>query len=570
MLDSVALKYYRLLRIPSKMARYVSLIYPLYLLLIVLIDIIPCIIKNYYSTVVSITIVIHVLCFSLMPLVVKSLVPYMKRRQILNMIIFSTAPGILIEFLGSFAGVYGMLYTVLPLFGLLILRGLTNSKRKVVAMFSIPILLEILFIIFVDRFNTINTSIRISMLVLVSLSSIYLNNVLSSYRKGVNLFELSSAWARYILTGIDDDIEFQIGKLSEKKNVKVYSIFFNRKNDSIALIVPGVHFGPFRTLGSTLLPHYLDEILNSKGIKSLVLHGAGSHELDIINKNEAGKLSTDIADKIVDHLNTNNKYEIVYEPFRIYDELYEAFVFQTNYLVFIALSSPIVGGDDIPYEVQKYAEEIATVYGFKDAVIIDCHNIEGLRETDPKKFHSIIMASISIRKKACSSFRTGYGESTVYGNIKGLCINKVKVLTMECDNMKYSLIYLYGNNAKIGVRDSLRRIAISNGIRDAEVITLDDHSCAGTAFDSPYYSVEANENIVRAVERALKSSINDLSDTSVSMLVYNTSVNVVGFKIFELLELVKQIGGFVIRYLKLILVAIHIVFLIITLLLHLL
>ncbi|MEM4052590.1 MAG: hypothetical protein QW646_02405, partial [Ignisphaera sp.] len=65
MFDSVALKYYRLLRIPSKMARYVSLIYPLYLLLIVLIDLIPCIIKNYYSTVVSITIVIHVLCFSL-------------------------------------------------------------------------------------------------------------------------------------------------------------------------------------------------------------------------------------------------------------------------------------------------------------------------------------------------------------------------------------------------------------------------------------------------------------------------------------------------------------------------
>ncbi len=571
MLDTIALKYYRFLRIPSKIAKYISLLYPLYILIILFIDLLPCIVKNYHCSIVAFTaVMIHMLYFSLMPLVIKTLVPYMKSRQILNMIIFLTAPGILLEFLGSLASIYGMLYIVPPLFALLILQGLVNSRKKSIMVFLVFILLEILFIIFVDRFNTVNISIRMSMLIFITIPLIHLNNILSSHKRGVNLFELSSAWAKYVLTGVDDDIEFQISKLREGREIKIYSILFHRQDGVIAMIMPGVHFGPFKTLGSTLLPHYLDEMLNSKGIKTFILHGAGSHELDLINRNEAERLSSEMANKILSNSSLNDRYEIVYEPFKVYDELYEAFVFQTNYLALIALSSPIVGGDDIPYEVQKYAEEIAPIYGFKHAVIIDCHNIEGLRETDPNKFNSIITASISIRRKVCNSFKTGYGESLVYGNVRGLCINKVKVLTMECDDVRYSLIYLYGNNAKIGVRDSLRRIAINNGIRDAEIITLDDHSCAGTAFDSPYYAVEINENIVRAVERAIKASISNLLDTKVSLIVYNTKVNVVGLKIFELLELAKQIGGFVVRYLKLILISIHIIFPIAILLLNLL
>lgn len=572
MFDTIALKYYRFLRIPSRIAKYVYFLYPLYILIILFIDLLSCITKSHHCSVTTFTaVVIHILYFSLMPLMVKFLVPYMKNRQILNMIIFSTVPGILLEFLGSLVNIYGMLYIVFPLFGLLILQGLVNSRKKSIIVFLVSILLEALFIVFVDRFSIINTSIRMSMLAFTTISSIYLNNTLiGSYKRGINLLELSSAWAKYILTGVDDNIELQISKLREERETKIYLILFHRRDDVIALIMPGVHFGPFRTLGSTLLPHYLDKMLNYRGVKTFILHGAGSHELDLINRNETERLSSEIASKILSNLNLNNRYEVVYEPFKVYDEFYEAFVFQTNYLALIALSSPIVGGDDIPYEVQKYAEEIASIYGFKHVAIIDCHNIEGFRETDPNKFKPIIMASISIRRKVCNSFKTGYGESLVYGSVKGLCVNKVKVLTMECDDARYSLIYLYGNNAKIGVRDSLRRIAISNGIRDAEVITLDDHSCAGTAFDSPYYAVEVNENLIRAVERALKVSINDLSETKISLITYNTKVNVVGLKIFKLLELAKQAGGFVVRHLKSILILIHIAFLIMILSLNLL
>ncbi|MCS7111761.1 MAG: DUF2070 family protein [Sulfolobales archaeon] len=571
MLDSMALKYYRFLRIPSKIARHVSLLYPLYILLIVLIDLLSCSIKNQCGTPIFFAaVIIHVLHFSAIPLVIKFLVPYMRRRQILNMVIFSTVPGVLLEFLGSLIGVYGMIYTVLPLIGLLILRGLINSKKRIIIMFFIFTLLEALFIVFVDRFGAANIFVRTCMLIFVSVLSIHLNNILSSYKWEVDVFELSSAWAKYMFTGIDDDIEFQISKLKVERDIKVHSIIFRRRDDTIAMIVPGVHFGPFKTLGSTLLPHYLDEMLNSKGIKTFVLHGAGSHELDLINKNEAKKLAGEIVDKIFNNFSLSEKYEVIYEPFRVYDEFYEAFVIQTSNLAIIAISSPIIGGDDIPYEVQKHTEEITPIYGFKHGVIIDCHNIEGLRVADPNKFNPIVMASISIRKKACSSFKTGYGESSVYGNVRGLCINKIKVLTIECDDAKYSLIYLYGNNAKIGLRDLLRRIAINNGIRDAEVITLDDHSCAGTVFDSPYYAVEVNENIVRAVERALRASITDLSETKVSLVTHNSKVNVVGLKIFELLELAKQVGGFLARYLKLVLIVIHIALLATILLLNLL
>lgn len=567
MLDSIALKYYRFLRIPSRISKYISFLYPLYILFIIFINISICIITGNNISIALFVIMIHITSFSFIPLVIKYLAPYMKRRQILNLMIFSTAPGILIEFIGAFFGIYGMLYVALPLIGLLVLRGLTNSRKALVFMYIIPILIELLFAITVDRYSLIKLLIRVSMLTLTIIFSIYLNLVLNSYKKEFNVFELSSAWAKYTLTGIDEDLESQITKLGEERDVKIFSILFHRKNDTIALIVPGVHFGPFKTLGSTLLPQYIEEALNSKGIKTFILHGAGSHELDLVNKAEARKLSINIVDKIHHHIN-KSKVEAIYEPFRVYNGLHEAFVLQTNSLVLIALSTPIIGGDDIPYEVQRYAEMITPIYGFKDAVIVDCHNSEGLREPDSNKFNPIVVAAISIRKKMCNNFKTGYGEARVYGNVRGLCENKVKVLTMDCDGIKYSLIYLYGNNAKIGVRDSLRRIAMNNGIKDAEVITLDDHSCSGTVFDSPYYAVELGEDIMRTVKNAIKASINDLSDTTVSLVIYNTKANVAGSKIFELLELVKEIGGFVVKHLKLSLIVIHIIFLILVTLLN--
>jgi len=569
MLDSIALKYYRFLRIPSRISRYISFLYPLYILFIIFINTSICIITGNSISITLFAIMIHITSFSFIPLVIKYLVPYMKRRQILNLMIFSTAPGILIEFIGAFFGIYGMLYVVLPLIGLLVLRGLTNSRKALVFMYITPILIELLFAITVDRYSLTKLLIRVTMLTLIIIFSIYLNLVLNSYRKEFNVFELSSAWAKYTLTGIDDDLESQITKLGEERDVKIFSILFHRKNDTIALIVPGVHFGPFKTLGSTLLPQYIEEALNLKGIKTFILHGAGSHELDLVNKAEARKLSINIVEKIHYHYYINaDKVEAIYEPFRVYNGLHEAFVIQTNSLVLIALSTPIIGGDDIPYEVQRYAEMITPIYGFKDAAIIDCHNSEGLRELDPNKFNPIVVAAISIRKKMCNNFKTGYGEARVYGNVRGLCENKVKVLTIDCDGVKYSLIYLYGNNAKIGVRDSLRRIALNNGIKDAEVITLDDHSCSGIVFDSPYYAVELSEDIMRAVKNAIKASINDLSDTTASLVIYNTKANVAGSKIFELLELIKEIGGFVVKHLKLSLIVVHIIFLILVTLLN--
>ncbi|ADM28321.1 Protein of unknown function DUF2070, membrane [Ignisphaera aggregans DSM 17230] len=544
MLEDIALKYYRMLGIPSRISRHVKWIYPVTIVTVIGIELLILFGKGVALKNIINLVMLHIILSSLLPIIIKLMVSYINLRQALNTSFFLILLGVLLEIIGVFAKIYGVMYVAIPLLGVLILKGMSNDNKNIFVLIIYSILAEIIFTIIVD-FSLIQRIARICLLLFSISVSIFFILTLSKRGKDIDVFRFSSAWAKFILTGFENDMEDVFESFGTEREIDIRMLLFQRDKDNIAIVIPGIHFGPFRTIGSTLAPYLIEEELKKYNIKSIIFHGAGSHERNLVSKKEINK----IVNAIRDLLQKPMEKTFLYEPFRVFNGYHEALVLPSS-MVLIAISTPTVGGDDIPYGVQELAEKYSKVYGYEDAVIVDCHNLEGPMIRDLSRYKDIVIAAISKQSRQCSRVRIGYSEDEVRGYVRGLCSNTIKAMAIECDGNVYSLLYLYGNNADIGVREALRRLALSLGYKDAEVFTLDDHTCSGVAFDSPYYSVRINASLLRSAEKVLREALTDLKEATISFTKHSIKVRTMGEKIYELLELAKVIGRDVLNYLK--------------------
>lgn len=545
MLDEKALKYYRTLRLPSRLSSLSKYVYMFMIFIVLTIYTLLLQSNKANPEKFLLTLLIHMIMISILPVYLKLLISYIKTRHCLNIAFFLLAPGIPIEILGVFANVYGLLYVVVPLLGLMVIRSFTGSQYKSFTLIVYTLTAEIILSLINDL--SIYALVIRSTLTVVSITiSLYYMRIISGSCKEFDIFKIANAWIKSMLLSMDEDFSNILNSIGLESQIDTYALLFKTKSKKIAWLVPQVHFGPFRNVGSSALPHIFDQLTKNTGIIPFIFHGAGSHERNLVSSYE----SLRYAEEIIKKLNSVNEFteDVMYKPFRVYSDHLEALVLQTNSTSFIAISAPVVGNDDIPFEIQLKALELGRIYEMKDVVIIDCHNIEGTFLKNSKEYEDIIIASLSRTTSPCRTLGVGYGESYVKGYVNGLCSDMIKTLTIKCDDHLYAIIYLYGNNAVIGVRETLRRLAINMGFSDAEIVTADDHICSGITFKQFYQAIELNTHLIKAVESALKMSINSIDRCTVSSARITVRSKIVGPKIFELLELAKNTSRKVIKY----------------------
>lgn len=539
MLDKRVLRYYTSLSmIPSTTEGAVMLYLGVALAIVIL------------SAVLSTSIpvlTIHALLLSCLPLFLIAIVPFFNTKRACTLGALSLAPTVPIEVLGAITNIYGLCYAALPLLSSLVVRGVSGKNCRSIAIALYAVLAETLFA-FVEQLKALDVLIRAAMLstTLGIAYSIARQIRVIGERRGRDLFRLAHAWSRLMLAQDGSELEKFFNAIAHEENVRVRALIFKRDDGSkIALIVPEVHFGPFRYLGSSALPYQIERKLPPE-FKAFVLHGAGSHERNASHSLEAERLAAVIVDAL--HRRVTCRSD-VYNPMRVSDGVREALVIPTSQLVFIAISNPVTGGDDLPYEVQREADAIASTYGYVGAAVVDCHNLEGRPETNHRKFVPLLRSALSRSSRVCQRLAVGYGEAYA-PLVRGLCNSKVKALVIECNSERYALIYLYGNNAKLGVRTSIRRLLMDRGFSDVEVVTADDHTCSGTTFDAPYYAVEPSPLLFKACIHAVERALTDLRKSVCCHLDISVRVKLVGNTIFELLDLVKEVGEVVLRRLK--------------------
>jgi len=482
---------------------------------------------------------------------IRSAIVFFDTKRSIGLALAGLVMGLPAEIVGDALRTYGLSFAILPYLTTLVAKGILKNAKRFTLCILVAALSQALFYFF-NMCHALGLVIRQAMVATSSLAAL---DTLSKLRRidvgnGVDVLSLANAWAKYILMRDSSDLEQLFFRCGIRKRIITKFIRIDCANNArIILLVPGVHFGPFRELGSATLPHILDEELGRRGYEVLVLHGAGSHELDVVTAEET-KL---FVRRLMSLMDVENNYDNVemFEFFRVHDGVREALVIPSDRTYLVAISSPLTGGDDLPKEVEELAEELGKKYLGVDVIVVDCHNVEGPRELNPKTFVPLLRQALSTTSRICSDFEASIAVEEVKGHVKGLCSPKIKVLAISCNGKKLGIVYLFGNNAMMGVRDSLRRQLIELGFDDAEVVTADDHLCTATSFDAPYYAVELSRELVQAVRNA---SLRALKTLSLAKARYGSAAldtMVLGENAFKLLGIAENVGSLILKSIKL-------------------
>ncbi|MEM1623768.1 MAG: DUF2070 family protein [Sulfolobales archaeon] len=388
----------------------------------------------------------------------------------------------------------------------------------------------------------------------------------SGRSRGVSPLSSARAFMKTWLTGDHGYLEELIRSLGVTDRVTIKVLVLKRElGEPIALVFPDIHFGPFRNVGSSRFPYVLEDSLEPN-MEAFVFHTPGSHERNVATFSESREIARAVASSISSYYGQLSDYGIC-KPSVLREGEWEVFVFRGSTTAVLFLTNVARGNDDLPYGIWRKVEEIlGTNRKLNLVAVVDSHAAKGPPVRDVGELNTIIEKLSDIDRCSEEDVYVGYGEAVGTG-CRELCYDKVKVITFRfSDGERYVIVYIYGNNIDIQTRSNIVNLMKRMGYKEALVVTPDDHSCAASFKEKPYYVVSdcpgLYEAVVKAVEKAVE---NEAGARYVTIEHVFHNVELAGDNIWKLTSLIEDLGKKALRSLLITIAVVNLLALLIVL-----
>ncbi|MFQ6080108.1 MAG: DUF2070 family protein [Candidatus Bathyarchaeia archaeon] len=344
-------------------------------------------------------------------------------------------------------------------------------------------------------------------------------------------------------------LETLLERFGHKQNIKLSLLAFRAKERIKAvMVVPALHPGPFKNVGSSQLPYMLQKALENKLQCTVsVPHGLSGHELDLTSQLQNRKIVEDVLGS-VDFL----LFESKATPFmrtRKNEAWASCQIFGDCALLTLTLSPKTM--EDLPQSLDNSIVDEAKKQGLSSAIVIDAHNcIEGpfnINET----VAPLRIAAVTCLKQASahtpSPFEIGAAkvipkEFTVK---EGMGPGGITVIVARIGDQKTAYVTIDGNNMIAGLREKILSQLREIGIIDGEVLTTDTHMVSGVVLTPrgyhPIGEVMDQAKLINYIRQAAIRALDDLEPAEVSWRTVITSdVKVIGEKQIEALGLLAE------------------------------
>ncbi|MFZ7137476.1 MAG: DUF2070 family protein [archaeon] len=287
-------------------------------------------------------------------------------------------------------------------------------------------------------------------------------------------------------------LENYFEKMGTLEDVKVSLLTFRTKEKlKAAIIVPAVHPGPFKNLGSSLLPSLIKTAVQDKhGCVVCAPHGLVGHELDVASQAHNQRVVDCIVEFLGESSSCSKATPMVRTEFK--DAKVSCQLFGD--CAFVTLTTAPKTIEDLPPELEEFLSKEAKKRGL-NVLPIDAHNSMG-GEFDQKQAVSFFSeASVACFEKALKSSESSFrvGASTVmpseFSVRDGMGAGGISVLVTEVDSQKVAYVIIDGNNMVSGLRDKILFEIKTLGIDDGEVLTTDTHSVCGLTRSARGYNL---------------------------------------------------------------------------------
>ncbi|UCH57902.1 MAG: DUF2070 family protein [Candidatus Bathyarchaeota archaeon] len=298
---------------------------------------------------------------------------------------------------------------------------------------------------------------------------------------GVELVPLFQTFATAWTEGLSRPLEEEITQLGEVAELPVDTLAFRNKNGRClgALLVPYIHPGPFRNVGSSELPRVLSERVGQElGCEVLVAHGVSTHSRDLTRSSD----NEIVAERILENLWMDSSSSTASPMVWAEREGAKAScqIFGDTALVTLTLSPKSY--DDLPEEVAERIMAEATCVVL-EAVVVDSHNSISLDGgLDDYDAEDVVQAAVEALSLAVESNKAVYRVSSArlipdeWGIDEGMGPNGIAALLVRLENGRTSAyIVVDGNNMLSGLRERIVGAVKTLGIEGVEVMTSDIH-----------------------------------------------------------------------------------------------
>lgn len=285
---------------------------------------------------------------------------------------------------------------------------------------------------------------------------------------------------------------------------------FNLKDSNeVALVLPGVHPGPFNPIGGSNLPFILYELFANK---ALIMHSVSDHSLNIPSLTELQKYVRTIPKaKVLDKQNSCTVPTMI----NIDKCTVTGISFGTTAILFLSMAPK--GMEDVPLGVRMQLEDYSSHIGFSQTLVVDTHNAMG-PELSKAESGTLILAGKQCLEKLKNAkqydFKVGFAN---LDNISGKPLHFEEIggaglaaMTIEVKGNRYVIGWADSNNMTNGLREHIISNLRENGIEMLEVCTSDTHSTSGKRTLHGYYALGNLTKLGEVCELYLQLSISSI------------------------------------------------------------
>ncbi|MBY9004740.1 MAG: DUF2070 family protein [Candidatus Lokiarchaeota archaeon] len=372
-----------------------------------------------------------------------------------------------------------------------------------------------------------------------------MSRVSNIYREltGIGGYPFIRAFVLSMMTdGNDDLVESFFEDVGVDSNVKIQYLFI-RTSKSKKLkglfVIPHVHFGPFKTCGSSDLPAQIyKQFSNIPG--TTIYHTTNDHTQNLTSQKEVDKIFSRVKEDVkkIENIGSDKWVHEIGNISRKMSNSAKLIGIEISNIPIIFLTRHPLPSDDMQALIGEQIRNHAKSEGFKDIIIIDSHNaiiedenlikIGSIESNDLIHVAQNFMKSIKEEKEKNKSIihygtaKDPLSEFTEKDGIGpgGLVVHLFKNATT---NQKTALIHFDANNAYLEVRSYILNMLQNRGIERGEVTTSDSHIVARKFTRRGYSPIGEKiklENILGKLDKLIDKAENDLEE--VEFFYYDT------------------------------------------------
>lgn len=441
---------------------------------------------------------------------------------------------------------------------LLVLSGVSFSSTGKIAFFAFlqPILYTVTVVYTTSAVNVLNLGISslafflISVAVTVTAVSVYVVSInhVGVGIIGVGSFSVLKAFMATWAENQNAPFERLFERFSQERNVQLAVLSFRNAKGIIKanVIVPAVHPGPFKRIGSSALPYAIQSAVENKQYRCIVMvpHGLSGHDLDLAAQSQNQLVLERVL--TLSDVSDFGKGATQFLRVKRNGASVGCQVFNGCALVSLTLAPETM--EDLPPELNALIIEAAMKNGFSTAIAVDAHNsIDGPFRIDeaikPLKEAALISLE-ETSKLRTKNLEVGAARIVPpeFSLQEGMGPGGVAALVVRVDHQTTAYITIDGNNMIKGLREKILEALSKIGVDEGEVFTTDTHEVNAVVLNPRgYHPVGEAMNQERLIEYVKQAAINALANLEPVEVAWGTDtvsrVKVIGEKQIEAMSI---------------------------------